>query len=209
MKTRKLSGPVSIVMILSALSFVFCSCSQSAEHENQEQAEAMQPQEPSQEELIAMGAHLVNTMGCHDCHSPKMMTPDGPVPDPERLLSGHTADEALAEYDPALVAPGKFVLMNQSITAFAGPWGTSYAANLTSDATGIGNWTEESFKIALTEGWFKGVRDSRKLLPPMPWPNLTELTDEEIHAIFTYLKSTKPIENIVPPPAPPAGVAES
>ncbi len=201
---------VSSIMMLTFLSFMLFSCSQPAEQADAEQtAEAMQPEEPSQEELIAMGAHLVKTMGCHDCHSPKMMTPDGPVPDPERLLSGHPADEALAEYDPALVEPGKFILMNQGITAFAGPWGTSYAGNLTSDATGIGNWTEESFKIALTEGWFKGVRDSRKLLPPMPWPNLTELTDEEIHAMFTYLMSTKPIENIVPPPAPPGGAVES
>jgi mono/diheme cytochrome c family protein len=200
---------ISNLMLLSVLSFVLVSCSQPAEQNSEQVAKAMQPEEPSQEELIATGAHLVKTMGCHDCHSPKMMTPDGPVPDPDRLLSGHPADEALAEYDPAMVEPGKFILMNQSITGFAGPWGTSYAANLTSDATGIGNWTEESFKIALTEGWFKGVRDSRKLLPPMPWPNLTELTDEEIHAIFTYLKSTKPIQNIVPPPAPPGGAVES
>jgi hypothetical protein len=42
------------------------------------------------------------------------------------------------------------------------------------------------------------------LLPPMPWPSLKNLTDGELKAIFAYLKSTRPIANVVPASLPPA-----
>lgn len=183
------------------VSAIFTSCSE-PEVKTEEPVDIV-VSEPSEEELIAMGAQLVKKMGCHDCHSPKMMTKNGLIPDPERILSGFPQEEVLAEVNPELMKDGNWILMNQGITAFVGPWGTSYSANLTSDATGIGNWTEEAFKIAITEGWYKGIRDGRKLLPPMPWQNLTDLADEEIHAMYTYLQSTTPVNNVVPPPVPP------
>lgn len=86
------------------------------------------------------------------------------------------------------------------LTAAAGPWGITFAGNLTPDATGIGNWTEEQFKKALTQGKFKGLDNTRLLLPPMPWLNYAEMKDEDIHSIFTYLKSISPVENTVPTP---------
>jgi len=180
---------------------IFTSCSEP--EVKTEESPTMDVSEPSQEELVAMGAQLVKKMGCHDCHSPKIMTKNGPMLDPERILSGFPQEEVLAEVNPELMKDGSWILMNQGLTAFVGPWGTSYTANLTSDATGVGNWTEEAFKIAITEGWYKGIRDGRKLLPPMPWQNLTDLTDEEIHAMYTYLQSTTPVNNVVPPPVPP------
>jgi hypothetical protein len=193
-----------LYILIPAILFGSCSNPQPPADE-QTEADEMVTNEPTQEELIALGEYNVTTMGCHECHSPKIMTPEGPVPDPARLLSGHPADEEFGEYDPAMIQPGKYYLMTQGLTAFAGPWGISYAGNLTSDDTGIGNWTEENFRIAITEGWFKGIRDSRKLLPPMPWPNFVNMTDEDIHAIFVYLQSTTPISNVVPAPGAPAG----
>ena len=89
------------------------------------------------------------------------------------------------------------------LTAAAGPWGVSFAANLTPDETGIGNWTEDQFRKALTEGKLKGIDGGRQLLPPMPWTNYKALTNDEVHAIFFYLKSLKPIRNIVPMPITP------
>ncbi len=201
----KTSLKLAVTLIVTALSFSIYSCGNQATTEQEEMPADMKPQEPTQEELIALGEYKVTTMGCHDCHSPKIMTPEGPMPDPERLLSGHPADETLPASDPKLTAPGAWILMNQSITAFVGPWGTSYARNLTSDPSGLGNWTEENFKIAITEGWYKGIRDGRRLLPPMPWPNMRNLSDEDVHAMFVYLQSTKPISNMVPEPLPPAG----
>lgn len=139
--------------------------------------------------------------GCNDCHSPKMMTEHGPVPDPDLLLSGHPEKLPLATYDTATVK--NWVLFNMNMTAVRGPWGTSFSANLTPDPSGIGNWTEQQFSNALRKGYFKGVEGGRMLLPPMPWPNFAQFTDEEVHAIFAYLKSIKPVKNYVPAAIPP------
>lgn len=99
------------------------------------------------------------------------------------------------------------------MTAWVGPWGISYASNLTSDQTGIGSWQESNFITAIREGKFKGIPTSRPLMPPMPWMAYKNLTDDELKAIFAFLKSTKPINNAVPqykPPvsAPPEGDKE-
>ncbi|SDL04703.1 hypothetical protein SAMN05421823_104231 [Catalinimonas alkaloidigena] len=153
------------------------------------------------QEVLKRGEYLVNIMGCHDCHSPKVFGPQGPAPDPERLLSGHPQDMPLAAVNKA--AMKDWVLFNMHNTAVAGPWGVSFSANLTSDATGIGNWKEEQFVKALREGKFKGLDNTRPLLPPMPWQVFKNLTDEDMHAMFVYLKSTKPVKNVVPAPIPP------
>ena len=181
--------------LAGAAALLLASCSGPAE-------QAPAPEIPTVQEITARGKYLVNSMGCHDCHSPKLMGPKGPYPDPDRLLSGHPADEPLPPLDPK-ANPG-WANLTMGLTAAHGPWGISFAANLTSDATGIGDWTEEQFKRAMKQGLYKGIEGSRPLLPPMPWQNFAEVTDEDIHAIFTYLKSTKPVANVVPAPIPPA-----
>lgn len=85
------------------------------------------------------------------------------------------------------------------LNGWAGPWGATFAANLSSDETGIGNWTEEQFKKALTQGKWKGMDGNRSLLPPMPWQDFAHMTDEDVKSIFVFLKSTKPIKNVEPP----------
>lgn len=165
-------------------------------------APGLPPPAPTIAEVTERGRYLVEVMGCHDCHSPKVMGPTGPMLDTTRLLSGHPADAPLPPADPT-ANPG-WVLMGMDLTTAIGPWGTSFSANLTSDASGIGDWTEEQFKRAITQGLYKGIEGSRPLLPPMPWQNLVNLKDEDVHAIFTYLQSTKPVQNVVPPPVPPA-----
>ena len=97
----------------------------------------------------------------------------------------------------------KGLIVTQDLTAWVGPWGISYAANITPDATGIGSWQESNFITALREGKFKGMTSARNLLPPMPWQLFKEMSDDEIKAIFAYLKSIKPVKNIVPQPEPP------
>ena len=97
--------------------------------------------------------------------------------------------------------------MSPDLTTAVGPWGVSFASNITSDDTGIGNWSLEQFKISLTKGRFKGLENGRDLLPPMPWQNFANLTNEDLKAIYTYLQSTKPVKNVVPAPIPPAEIA--
>lgn len=98
-------------------------------------------------------------------------------------------------------------------TAFAGPWGISYAPNLTSDKnTGIGAvWTEDLFIQAMRTGKHFGT--ARMIQPPMPWQWIGMASDEDLKAIFAYLKTVPPIVNHVPdwqePPAasPPGAPA--
>ena len=93
-------------------------------------------------------------------------------------------------------------LFNPHLTAWAGPWGVSYARNLTPDEdTGIGTWSEELFVESMRTGTRPG--ELRPFLPPMP--TYDRLTDAELHAIFVYLRSIAPVANEVPAPQPPPG----
>ena len=157
---------------------------------------------PTTEQLAQRGDYLVTIMGCHDCHSPKSISPEGSNLIPELLLSGYQANNPSTNPDPGCIKGG-WVLITMDLTTAAGPWGISYSANLTSDQSGIGNWTLDNFKRALKEGKYKGLENSRPLLPPMPWTNFTNIRDEDIEAIFAYLQSTKPVVNVVPQAVPP------
>ncbi len=151
---------------------------------------------------IRWGEHLSIIGGCGDCHTPKKMTPNGPVPDNSLLLSGHPAQLPAPDIDRKEIE-SKGLAVTQDLTAWVGPWGISYAANLTPDATGIGGWQESNFITALREGKYKGMPAGRSLMPPMPWEFFKEMSDDEIKAIFAYLKSIKPINNLVPQYQPP------
>ncbi len=178
---------------------IFYSCESKVKNEGNSTTQSLTP---SEKELAIKGKYLVNIMGCHDCHSPKKMGPMGPEIIPELMLSGYPQERPLASFDLNAIKQG-FSMMNPDLTAAAGPWGISFAGNLTPDATGLGNWTEAQFKKAITEGKYKGMDGTRMLLPPMPWMNYKELRNDDIKAIFIYLKSVKPVENLVPQPIAP------
>ena len=154
------------------------------------------------EDPVAHGKYLVEIMGCNDCHSPKRMGPNGPEIIPELMLSGYPADRPVATFTEPLLKEG-FAIFYPDLTAGAGPWGVSFAGNLTPHETGIGSWTESQFKKALTEGKAKGLDGGRMLLPPMPWFNYAQLKDEDVSAVFAYLMSLDPVDNVVPAPVPP------
>jgi hypothetical protein len=152
---------------------------------------------PTAEQMIERGQYLVTIGGCNDCHTPKVFSGGGTGLDESRLLSGHPADAEIPEFSFDNIGPGKWVLFYEHLTAAVGPWGVSFSANLTPDEdTGIGDWTEEEFISALRTGTHRGI--GRPILPPMPWFSLAMATDEDLQAIFAYLKSIPPIENEVP-----------
>jgi mono/diheme cytochrome c family protein len=155
---------------------------------------------PSQ---IERGKYLVLAGGCNDCHTPKVFTAAGPAFDTTRLLSGYPAGTVLPEFPKAILGPEKWgAVTTNDLTAWAGPWGVSFAYNLTPDTkTGIGGWTEEMFINTLRTGKFMGM--SRDILPPMPWQTIGQMTDDDLKAMFAYLKSLPPIENSIPAPLPP------
>lgn len=66
-----------------------------------------------------------------------------------------------------------------------------------------GIWTEAMFIEAMRTGRHMSV--GREILPPMPWRNLAALTDDDLKAIFAYLRSVPPVSNHVPAPLPPEG----
>ena len=122
---------------------------------------------------LARGEMLTWVGGCNDCHTPGGMYG---APDLNRRLSG-------------------------SELGWQGPWGVSYAKNLTPDyETGLGKWSEQDIASALRTG----VRpDGSHLLPPMPWVGYARMSDEDMSALVTYLKSVPAVSHKVPNPIPP------
>jgi len=154
------------------------------------------------EDAVARGRYLVQTGACADCHAPMRMGEQGPATDLSRGLSGHPQELVLPP--PPKLAQGPWQWIGAaSNTAYAGPWGVSYAANLTPDAeTGIGRWREQDFVAAMRSGKHLGV--GRPILPPMPWPAYSRMTDADLRALFAYLRSEPAVRNQVPAPQPPA-----
>jgi mono/diheme cytochrome c family protein len=152
---------------------------------------------------VQRGEYLVTAMGCNDCHTPWAMGPSGPAPDMTKMLSGHPQDLSVPS-PPALPMETWNWAGFATMTAFAGPWGISYAANLTPDQnTGIGIWDEQMFIKTIRNG--RHMAEGRPLQPPMPWPWYAKLTDDDLKAVYAYLRSIPPIENRVPDYQPPKG----
>lgn len=150
---------------------------------------------------VVRGEYLVNTMGCHDCHTPWVMGAQGPEPDMTRALTGHP--EAMTLPPAPKLPAGPWVWIGAGTnTAFAGPWGVSFTANLTPDKdTGLGDWTVDQFIATIRTQRHLGK--GRPVLPPMPAKVYANLTDEDLRALFAYLQSLPPVKNRVPAPIDP------
>jgi hypothetical protein len=190
--------------LIAALSAVFIALSISAcsDDTHQKASEDKTTVSPKPRNLVEQGKYLVAIMGCNDCHSPKRMGPNGPEIIPELMLSGYPSDRPIVKFEDKMVKDG-FAMFYPDLTAGAGPWGVTFAANLTPDETGIGSWTLEQFKKALTQGKLKGMDNGRTLQPPMPWQNYVTMKDEDVEAVYMYLRSIKPVKNTAPAPITP------
>jgi cytochrome c553 len=132
-----------------------------------------QPAAMTAEAKVARGRYLTVIMGCNDCHTPGTFYG---TPDTTRTLSG-------------------------TELGWEGPWGTTYPRNLTPDMeTGIGTWSEQDIVTALRQGHRP---DNSPILPPMPWPMYTILTDDDASSIANYLKSIPPVKHKAPDRLPP------
>ena len=134
---------------------------------------------PKRDPLVERGEYLVRFGGCTDCHTPKKMTPQGLVDDETRFLTGHPEGGQLPA--PPDFGTSPWFAATAGMTAWAGPWGISYAANLTPDETGLKGWTEEMFVQAIKTGWHLGIENSRQIQPPMPWQYFSKMTDEKLN----------------------------
>lgn len=147
--------------------------------------------------LVRRGEYLVTIGGCNDCHTPWKMGANGPEQDMTRMLSGHP--ETLGVQAAAAPASPWGIAVTDTFTAWSGPWGVSFTANLTPDPeTGLGKWTEQNFIETMRTGRHQGR--GRQILPPMPWFNYGKMTDADLKATFAYLRSIPPVKNRVPQP---------
>jgi mono/diheme cytochrome c family protein len=153
---------------------------------------------------VDRGKMLIIGGGCHDCHTPKTMTPAGPEADMSKLLSGHPESAGVPAPFKTPKGSPYTTHTNDHLTAWSGAWGVSFAANLTPDQnTGLGIWTEDMFVKAIKQGKHMGA--GRQILPPMPWNWYGQLSDDDLKAMFAYLKSIPAIANRVPVPLTPDG----
>jgi hypothetical protein len=181
------------VLFVAAAGFVTLSTSQTRSQET--------PAQPTLDsKKVQRGEYLVKIMGCNDCHTPWKMGPQGPEPDMDRFLSGHP-EQIGPLPNPKAAEPFVWSAFGTN-TAFSGPWGVSYTFNLTPERnTGLGIWTEEMFVQTIRTGRHMGV--SRPINPPMPWPAYRNASDDDLKAIYAYLRTIKPIVNHVPDYQPP------
>ena len=162
------------------------------------EATASTAKTPTTAERVARGKYIVNTAGCNDCHTPWKKGEKGPEPDLTRFLSGHPEKLRMPKVD---LPPGHW-MGAPYMTEFQGPWGKTYAMNLTPDVnTGIGIWTEDMFIRAIREGRHMG--QSRPIMPPMPWTVYRNLNDEDLKSVYAFLRTIPAVHNRVPEYEPP------
>jgi hypothetical protein len=146
-------------------------------------------------EAIGRGRYLVDAVAsCGQCHTPRRNA----LEDPERYLSGHPQGASAPKFSMDLIRQGILLSIAPTYTAFSGPWGVSFATNLTPDATGLGEWTEDAFVRAMRTGKQGGDPNNRSMLPPMPWRHYQGMTDADLRAIWAYLQSIPAVSNAVP-----------
>src|SRR5258708_24070065 len=77
---------------------------------------------------VQRGKYLVGYGGCHDCHPPKLMTPNRPAPDESHLLSGHPANPQLPPLPPTVIGPrphNRGPITKSDLADRAVPWGNT------------------------------------------------------------------------------------
>ena len=147
---------------------------------------AAQTKPSTNQKRVERGRYLVLTSACDDCHTPKLDALG--TPDLQRRLSGRPMTTMPPSQGEAEIR------VSLDLTAWSGPWGISYAANLTPDPeTGLGKrYTEAAFVQTIRTG---KKPEGEPLLPPMPWPVYKNMTDEDLKSIYAYLRTLKPIKN--------------
>jgi mono/diheme cytochrome c family protein len=120
---------------------------------------------------VKRGSYLVTIGHCMECHSTR-----------ERGVSDYVngLGKGGRQFGPALVR------------GFSADWQGSTARNITSHrSAGIGSWSDAEIKRAITQGI---RRDGTTLKPPMSYASYAKMTDADLDAIVTYLRTVPPRE---------------
>ncbi len=132
--------------------------------------------EPDRSDRVKYGKYLVTGGHCDACHTP---TDEKGNPIPGMYLAG--GQPLVGNWEG-----GKKII-------------TVNALNLTSDASAISYFDEAMFIEVIRNGGFK----ARPLSNIMPWAFFRNLTDDDLKAIFAYLRSLKPVCHHVDNTEPP------
>jgi mono/diheme cytochrome c family protein len=124
---------------------------------------------PPASDVVKYGGYLAMVADCGTCHSP--LTPQGP--DHTRMFAGGYI----------------FDLGSNKVTS----------ANITPDSTGIGNWSEERFmnKFITYRDSSQINRDPGNQNTIMPLSLYAGMKDEDLKAIYAYMRTVQPISNVV------------
>lgn len=130
---------------------------------------------PSNRALVAQGEYLVELLGCGLCHTDGALAGD---PNFDRSLAGSKTGIAftnpLGEKNPGVI----------------------YPPNITPDKeTGIGDWTDTQIADAIRAGI---GRHSSRRLATMPWRGYTKISDDDVTAIVSYLRTIDAVTHKVP-----------
>jgi hypothetical protein len=191
MKNPRLKLTLSSFLVITLVSVAIAGCTQKPDPPT---ATMYSP------ERLEIGQAVVEGWSCGFCHSPQIEGPDGKLmPDPKRLMSGHPADEEVPTVPDMIISSPEWMefLDNLDSTVWATDDMLVFSANLTpDDDTGIGTWTEVEFVETIREGRHRGIE--RRIKYPMPWRELSELSDEELLSVYEYLMTLEPVNNKVP-----------
>lgn len=138
---------------------------------------------PDAADRLAYGQYLVSIAGCADCHNNS---------------SGSTTD-----YENPLRGGMEFKLSSGAITR---------SANITPDSTtGIGRWTEQMFVDRFKA--FDPATSAYVFVPeggfntPMPWTMYAGMSNDDLRAIYGYLRTVRPISHVFERFSPPPSAA--
>ncbi len=133
---------------------------------------------PSPTDQVAYGKYMATAALCSVCHTNE--------------IKGKQVGEPFA-------GGREFILTDGAIVR---------SANLTPHATGIGNWTEDTFMKKFRQ-YTDSTYQDKKVVPGtlqtvMPWTQFAHMKDDDLKAIFAYLKTLPPVDNF-PEKFTPAG----
>lgn len=127
---------------------------------------------PPKSDVLKYGEYMTKAAACTDCHTPK----EKGAPVMELYMAGGFAFKI----------PG---------------FGVVRSSNLTPDSSGIGTWTEKQFvdrfKMYADTGYVSHEVEQNEFQTVMPWTMYADIKEEDLKAMFAYLKSLEPIENSV------------
>lgn len=135
---------------------------------------AIPTKKPDPSDQVAYGAYMLNASGCVECHT--QVSPQGVIVEDMKFAGGR-----------------RFPFPDGSVVI---------SANLTQDSkTGIGNWDEEMFvrrfKQYTDSGYVNQKTRLGEFITVMPWTMYSGMKEEDLRAIYSYLKSIPPIKNEV------------